>query len=94
MKAMAFVPRDGLTTIRIVFEEHNGNYRAHLIDYLCKDHFDASIMKKGYLLRRRGFTFKGFQDSIMWSLGDSGITGACVVFDKLENTEYAKPENG
>jgi hypothetical protein len=91
---MAFLPIDGLTSIRVVFETHNGAFRAHTVDYLCKDQFDAAAMSNRYLLNQRGFTMEDFQYSIMWSLGASGITGAWVRFEALENTEYAKPELG
>lgn len=87
---MAVEQRDNLTTIRIVFERHAGNYRVHTIDYICADAMDSDRMAFAGLLHLRRWTLRDFKDAVMGRLGGMGITGACVRFDALESSEYAQ----
>lgn len=83
---------DGLTTVRVVFEKYNGNFRAHTIDWAFKNAADQNKAQDNWLLSQRGHTFRDFQEAIMWSLGKTGISGACVRFDSIENSEFAPKE--
>lgn len=89
---MGFEQRENLTTIRIVFEAHNGSYRAHTIDYLCKTPQEDDRMVFVGLLHYRRSVLRDFQEVMLLRLGEVGITGACVYFEALANTEYARRE--
>ncbi len=86
---MGFEQKEDLTTIRVVFEAFAGNYRAHTIDYICKDEVDQDRMEFAQLLNYRRHTVQDFQHAVMTRLGEAGISGACVTFEALEKTEYS-----
>ena len=87
--AYGFQSEEDLTTIRVVFEAHAGNYRAHTIDYQCQDEMDSNRMEFAQLLNYRRHTVQDFQHAVMTRLGEVGISGACVSFEPIEKTEYA-----
>lgn len=88
---MAFHPVEGFTCIRVVFEQHNGAYRAHTINYSFKNESDRTAIEDSTLLNIRRCVLEDFRDSVMYWLGQNGLTGACVSFAPVERTEYAAP---
>ena len=88
---MAFHPVEGFTCIRVVFEQHEGAYRAHTINYSFKNESDRTAIEDSTLLNIRRSVLEDFRDSVMYWLGHNGLTGACVTFAPVERTEYAAP---